>query len=123
MTDDELEEHHDYIQWLFPLPEPSRSVPNSPVLTPEELAILGASEQARMRILAAAERMLRFYTASNGWLVGYDHNHLRITRIIRSLRLIVGNESANAFRMAIMARVEEAGAAIPASTIAYWNAA
>ena len=28
MTDAELEQHHDYIQWLFPLPEPSRAVPN-----------------------------------------------------------------------------------------------
>jgi len=27
MTDEELENNHDFIQWLFPLPEPSRAVP------------------------------------------------------------------------------------------------
>jgi len=123
MTNEELEQHHDFIQWVFPFPEPSRAVPHSPVLTPQELTILRASDQAHLRILAAAERMLRFYAATHGWLAGYDHNHLRITRIIRSLRLIVGNEPANSFRTAILARVKEVGAAIPDATIAYWGAA
>ena len=116
-----LEAKHNYIQWLFPLPEPSRAVPNSPVMTPEELTVLRASEQARSRILASAERMLRFYAASRGWLMGHDHNHLRITRIIRSLRLIVGDKPADEFRAAILAQVKEAGAPISASTIVYWN--
>ena len=58
---------------LVPLPEPSRAVPNSPVLTPEEFAILRAWDQALMHILAAAERMLRFYAASNSSPPGYDH--------------------------------------------------
>ena len=28
-----LERNHDFIQWLFPLPEPSSAVPDAPVLT------------------------------------------------------------------------------------------
>jgi hypothetical protein len=34
--------------------------------------------------------MTRFYPGNDHWLVAYDHNHLRITRIIQSLRLLVG---------------------------------
>ena len=30
---DELEFHHDYIQWLFPLPEPSGANPSAPLLS------------------------------------------------------------------------------------------
>jgi hypothetical protein len=31
--DDELEVVHDFVQWLFPLPEPSRFNPDAPLLT------------------------------------------------------------------------------------------
>jgi hypothetical protein len=123
MTDDELEHHHDYIQWLFPLPHPETRCPQ--LSGPDTggfggSPVIGSSPHAHSRSSGAHVRLLLSYT----WMAcRYDHNHLRITRIIRSLRLIVGDEPANAFRTAIMARVEEAGAAIPASTIAYWNAA
>ena len=30
-----IERTHDFIQWLFTLPEPSAAIPESPVLTPE----------------------------------------------------------------------------------------
>ena len=36
---DELEKIHDYIQWLFPLPEPSQYNPLAPVLDAEQIAI------------------------------------------------------------------------------------
>jgi hypothetical protein len=35
-TDDDLEAIHDFIQWLFPLPEPSQFNPDAPLLTPED---------------------------------------------------------------------------------------
>ena len=34
----ELEFHHDYIQWLFPLPEPSGANASAPLLTDEDIA-------------------------------------------------------------------------------------
>src|SRR5260370_19373303 len=36
--DDDLEAVHDFIQWLFPLPEPSRYNPDAPLLTDENIA-------------------------------------------------------------------------------------
>ena len=35
--DERLEEVHDYIQWLFPLPEPSQFNPDAPLLTPQDI--------------------------------------------------------------------------------------
>ncbi|WP_165799640.1 opioid growth factor receptor-related protein [Sphingomonas oleivorans] len=118
-----IEQHHDFIQWLFPLPEPSRAVPGSPVLTEADRAELAASPAARERMEQAAARMLRFYRDNDHWLVPHDHNHLRISRIIRSLRLILGDSAADRFRDAIMARVAQAGASISATSLDYWSAA
>ncbi|TMJ38226.1 MAG: hypothetical protein E6G87_06875, partial [Alphaproteobacteria bacterium] len=35
-----LERSHDYIQWLFPLPEASRFSAGAPVLSHEEIALI-----------------------------------------------------------------------------------
>jgi hypothetical protein len=52
-----------------------------------------------------------------------DHNHRRITRIIRSLRLLQGDEAADAFRDAILARVQETRAPVSARSLGYWATA
>jgi hypothetical protein len=102
LDDSALERFHDFIQWLFPLTEPSRAVPDAPVLDAASLERLRASTTAQARQRQAADRMLQFYTATDHWLTRFDHNHLRITRIIKSLRLIAGDEDAVRFRDAIM---------------------
>ena len=38
--------------------------------------------------------MLVFYRDTRHWRAPVDHNHLRITRIIRSLRLLVSDAAA-----------------------------
>ena len=118
-----LEARHDYIQWLFPLPEPSRAVPGSPVLTPDDRAAVRADPAAQAAMTAAAARLFAFYRDNDHWLVRFDHNHLRISRIIRSLRLLLGDAAADAFRDAMMARVEAAGSVVDASALAHWRAA
>ena len=116
-----LEAHHDYIQWLFPLDEPSRAVPGSPVLDQASLVALRASDMAKQRQREAAARMLRFYAGNIHWKRGFDHNHLRITRIIKSLRLISGDAEADAFKTRI---IELAGGApIDPAARRFWNAA
>ena len=64
--------------------------------------------------------MLDFYRARDHWLRSHDHNHLRITRIIRSLRLLAGEAPADAFRSAILARVAEGGGCVNRATLDYW---
>jgi hypothetical protein len=123
LPDDSLEKLHDYIQWLFPLPEPSSAVPSAPVMTDEDIEALRASRLTRNRMLQAMERMLRFYSANNHWLRPHDHNHLRITRIIRSLRLLVDDETANQFFSRIIKWVQDTKAPISSTSLAYWRAA
>lgn len=118
-----IERRHDFIQWLFPLTEPSAAVPGSPVLTPEDVTAIQDSTLAQCTLAAATDRMDRFYRATHDWLSPRDHNHLRITRIIRALRLLSGDEQADAFRDAILWRVEATQAPVSARSRGYWMTA
>ena len=118
-----LEQVHDFIQWLFPLPEPSGAAPDAPVLTPDETRAIQDSVMAQCALAAATDRMEAFYRSYPGWLRPHDHNHLRITRIIRSLRLLRGEEEADAFRAAILYMVEVTQAPVSARSRGYWMTA
>jgi hypothetical protein len=122
-SDREIESIHDFIQWLFPLPEPSRAQPSAPVLSEQEIAAIRADAAAQAGLLAGRDRMLAFYRESRGWLCQSDHNHLRITRIIRSLRLLHGEEDAHAFYDAVMRWQADAGAPVAPGNLAFWHAA
>jgi hypothetical protein len=58
---DTLELKHDYIQWLFPLPEPSPVNPEAPTLTPEAVNGFGSDLALKARLRRALEKMLAFY--------------------------------------------------------------
>jgi hypothetical protein len=64
--------------------------------------------------------MLRFYESTNGWLASHDHNHLRITRIIRSLRLLLGPDPAQRFDRAVLALNAAAGSPVNAGSLRFW---
>ena len=137
-----LEAVHDYIQWLFPLPEASAFNPTAPVLTPELIEAFRASDPMRHRLRASLFRMLRFYgfTLEGGairpaasfaaqaanWLTPHNHNHLRLTRILRSLHTL-GLEPESAALLAALEAVyaEEARGSqrISAETLRYWQQA
>lgn len=118
-----LEHNHDFIQWLFPLTEASGAVANAPVLTPGDIAAVRASMPAQASLAAATDRLAVFYMRTHGWLVPHDHNHLRITRIIRSLRLLRGDEVAEAFKAFVLARVDDTRAPINARSLGFWTTA
>lgn len=118
-----LEHTHDYIQWLFPLTEPSRAVPGSPVLSEAEATAIFDSVMAQCTLAAATDRMAAFYGRHDHWLKPEDHNHLRITRIIRALRRLRGEGEAEAFRAGILGRVTATGAPISARSRGYWETA
>lgn len=118
--DDAMHEVHDFIQWLFPLPEPSRAFHAAPVLSEEDLAIMRASPVCQARLAAAHRRMIDFLTANPVWLQAYDHNHLRITRMIRSTRLIAGHEAADRLRDHFLRHARSNAAAINPTTLAFW---
>lgn len=122
-NDAALEQHHDYIQWLFPLTEPSSAMPDAPVLTEEEAMAISGSGMAQCTLAAATDRMAAFYRDNDHWLKPSDHNHLRITRIIRALRRLRGDAAAEAFKAWVLARVDTTGAPVSARSRGYWATA
>jgi hypothetical protein len=93
-NDEDMEQCHDQIQWLFPLHEASKMAIHSyPLITPEYIDWLMGQPKSvitaiRLHLIRGLDRMLNFYmTTHPNWLHPKNHNMLRITRIIRSLRL------------------------------------
>lgn len=135
-----LERIHDYIQWLFPLVERSGANPGAPRLDEAAIAAFRASPSLRAKLRAAFDRMLAFYgLRRNGervvedatfasraqWLTPGNHNHLRLTRIITSLRLLGLEREAHALFQALARLYDtEAGRrSITAETFRYWERA
>ena len=119
--DDILEREHNYIQWLFPLTEESQQVHDTPVLTVEEVVAIRSDQLALEHQLRAVERMLQFYKENDHWLTLMDHNHLRITRMLKSLRLLHSLSMAERVYNILMERVHQAGDPIRPQNIAYWT--
>jgi Iap family predicted aminopeptidase len=78
---------------------------------------------AQCTLAAATDRMAAFYGRHDHWLKPEDHNHLRITRIIRALRRLRGEGEAEAFRAGILGRVTATGAPVSARSRGYWETA
>ena len=102
-TDHQAETTHDYIQWLFPLDEPSRSLMSAPVLNELDIEDIRHSELAQQNLVKSASWFLGFLERNDHWITKYDHNHLRITRVIKSLRLLASDEVADEFRDKVLA--------------------
>jgi hypothetical protein len=118
--DAEIEATHDFIQWVFPLPVASTAQPNSPVLSKQELAEIAGDDVAISNLKLASGRMANFYRRNDDWLRWHDHNHLRITRILSSLRLIVGLDEAQRFYVVISDRLAAAPGAINPRSLRFW---
>lgn len=59
--DHELERTHDYIQWLFPLDEPSGFNLNAPTLNAYTINRFRSDADLRFRLQTSLVRMLSFY--------------------------------------------------------------
>lgn len=88
-TDAEFEACHDHIQWMFPLHERSYHAKSDeiPILTEEDIDILLLSHKASEAMRKGFKRFIKFLLSSDTWCQNGNHNLLRITRVIRSLRL------------------------------------
>jgi len=101
-TDEQLEECHSHIQWLFPLDEPSQYNPDAPIMTAEDIAAFRDQPELRSCAYATFLRMMGFYGMTaygkevhivdedrvKEWALEFNHNFLRITRILKSMRLM-----------------------------------
>jgi hypothetical protein len=122
-SDTEIERTHTFIQWLFPLAEPSLSSPGSPTLNADEIAALRGLSAVRESILNSADWYGAFLSRNPHWKVRYDHNHLRITRVIKSLRLLVDDVQPNRFRERVVQMLGEDHAIVGQKALEFWNKA
>jgi hypothetical protein len=137
-----LELHHDYIQWLFPLPEPSGANASAPLLTDDDIASFTSDPALARALRQSLELMLQFYglelTASDmrigvrksghfdersQWLTRGNHNCLRISRILSSLSLLGLKAYALAFLELLEEIYGEEPDTIGTTTIGYWRRA
>ena len=122
-TNEELEQIHDYIQWLFPLTTPSNVVRSSPTLTEADVESIRRDNAAQKNLVRAAERMKCFYDTSTHWLVPGNHNHLRISRIIASLYCLHHPAAAQDFYVFAKTRVGQEPNSVTSLTLKYWERA
>ncbi|MBI3409488.1 MAG: hypothetical protein HY040_14200 [Planctomycetes bacterium] len=134
-----LEDVHDYIQELFPLRERSRFQPTAPILDDRIAGEFRTNPMIRANLRKSFDRMLNFYgfrwdeawtrivpaehfrERSNNWLFPEDHNHLRITRILKSLTLCGLEAEAREFLEALLAAVDEQS--VTWETLQFWREA
>ncbi len=122
-SDHEAETTHDYIQWLFPLDEPSRSVNGTPVLTELDIDEIKESSLAQGNLAKSARWFLGFLERNQHWVTKYDHNHLRITRVIKSLRLLASDKAADEFKDKVFGYLGDDLNLIDPKARSFWNSA
>jgi hypothetical protein len=138
--DDRLERVHNYIQWLFPLPEPSRFNAEAPLLREDDIAAFRDDPLLQANLRKSLARILTFlgltwdeneqvvegpnlaFRSGDVWAYP-NHNWLRITRILRSLRLLGLEKESEALYGRLEAFYRRGTFSISADTFQYWTEA
>ena len=124
-TNEQLEQCHSQVQWVFPLHEESRHANVYPIITPEIVEAAKKLSVIAENLRLAKGRFENFLglepiseSRQDLWCVDRNHNLLRVTRIIRSLRLFgLDDEAADFYE-----KVRESGCKrdISVTTLRYW---
>lgn len=144
-SDDQLENSHSWIQYAFPLQEPSEYNSKAPVLTDEEIEWIKSEtgERARINLRLMYLRILRFYgfeykpsleevslipsdnfdERSKIWLTPFNHNYKRLTRILKCLTLCGMRNYAKELFNALEKLYQDHEDIIGDKTFDYWKQA
>jgi len=126
-SDAVMEQCHDQVQWMFPLHEESNFAQTYPVLTKETIEAAKDNDTIKANLCILTDKMLGFYGMREGredidkqraWCQEFNHNLLRITRIIRCLRFFGLENEAQDFYQRALKVGEHFG--ISNVTKAYW---
>ncbi|MEH1769068.1 MAG: opioid growth factor receptor-related protein [Nostoc sp.] len=141
---EELECAHDYIQWLFPLPEQSAFNPDAPIVDESVIQAFQINPHLRQNLLRSFTVMLQFYgfqrhesndrkivvsqsedypNRKREWVSILDHNYLRITRILKCLIIFGLENEAQAFYECLREIYREDSDRIGGETFRYWTIA
>ena len=158
LEDARLEDCHDYVQWLFPIPEKSMFNPWAPALTAADQKVMREDLTIQVRLLSACQRLMAFLgfnivwdtngfdpkcfdpiyipkiqriqqadnfpTQFSRWAYPNNHNHYRITRILRCLSLLGQKPAAKAFFKTLSdLNAGDSKGKISAETFEFWKKA
>ena len=79
--------------------------------------------QPNKNLQAIVKRMKEFWMNNDYWIKRYNHNHLRITRMLKSLRLLTGDNEADEFKAAIFELLGDDLHLIDSKTVEFWKGA
>ena len=129
-SNEEWEDSHSFIQWVFPLKEASLYNPNAPLLTEEDIVEFSSNKEIRKNVETMFIRALDFFFPQDleeiikpAWVTEIDHNHLRITRVINSLKLMGFKTLSITFFNRVMKVVDMYPDAINSNTLDFWHQA
>lgn len=91
-TPEQMEAEHNYIQWMFPTDQPSKFNPSAPLLD-SKMTTYSTSTQGSIR--TSILQFTGWLASTDHWRENRNHNLLRITRMLRSTKLILGDEAAD----------------------------
>ena len=118
--DDEIDHTHDFIQWMFPLHDVSGSNLTAPTLLESDIEAIQSSMQCRQNLEKSSTWILAFFERTEEIFQYTNHNHLRVTRIIKSLRLLHSDQMADQFKQDVLAIIQERQARINPVTVTFW---
>ena len=133
--DDQWEFNHDFIQWLFPLDQPSAYNPDAPLLDDNAIHEFYRDKLLQANLRTSYERWLRFCgiervegklhlaDAKPDVWDGFNHNWLRITRVLRCLTLLGLIKEAKEFFGLLVVLRESQTVAIDGNTFGFWERA
>ena len=145
--DDDFEGCHNWVQWAFPTRTPSQFNPTAPIIDDDfVLDVLHEATHFVAKLNTAKLAALYMYhmgfevfkslryvsiptyrieaptmTAPLAWETPDNHNMLRFTRIIESLRLFGNDALAAEVYSALMQRVQTYTDRYSLSSVAYWS--
>jgi hypothetical protein len=142
-----MESCHDYIQWLFPLMEPSNYNPDAPIMTEEDRVALeekGKTPTQRFQnIFEGVSKFINYmgiediwyFDSFDGfelkdfdqrkyvWAETFNHNHLRITRMLKFLSLIGWNRYGKSLVEFMKKTAAEKNFTLNPNSLKYWEEA
>ena len=119
MTDEELENDHEIVQWVFPTIEESNFNPEAPLLKNVDIQLWNANPQLIDNLRTSFNRYLKLFGLKyeEGKIADTDmkdvwkypnHNWMRVTRILNSLKTLGLTEESEAFYDFLKVRFKDA---------------
>lgn len=120
-SDEQIENEHDFIQIIFPTNYESKSSFHGYFLKSKgEITTLKENKRVIQNLKKSADWFFQFLSRNDHWIKKYDHNHLRVTRIIECLRLLVSDQEADIFFSKVLSIIKDEDS-IGERTLKFWK--